>query len=138
MPPAVAKSKNDREEIANETEGARQCDIEFIPFDDKADLTGALTGRLTKIDKADSTGALTGDDYDIMLHCTIGHMRRVDGALPDFNDGTKALDLFAPAGEHRFTTCIFCILCIFCIFMLFSSGIVCARHNQYMGSGTIS
>ena len=121
-PPPLPKSKNDREEIANETEGALQCDIEFIPFDDKADLTGALTG----------------DDYDIMLHCTISHMRRVDGALPDFNDGTKALDFFAPAGEHRYTICIFCISCIFCIFMLFSSGIVCARHNQYMGSGTIS
>ncbi len=63
-PPPLPKSKNDREEIAYETEGARQHDIEFIPFDDNADLTGALTGRLTKIDKADSTGALTGDDYD--------------------------------------------------------------------------
>ncbi len=26
-----------------------------------------------------------GDDYDVMLHCTIGHMRRVDGALQAFN-----------------------------------------------------
>jgi hypothetical protein len=98
LPPAVAK--HDQEEIADETEGAWQHVIEFIPFDDKAvltgafipfdliitirqidkaDLTGALTGRLTKIDKVDSTGALTGDDYDIMLHCTIGNMRRVDG-----------------------------------------------------------
>jgi hypothetical protein len=80
------KSKHDREEIEDETEGARQhhddiikfipsddkADLTgaFIPFDliitigqiDKADLTGALTGRLTKIDKADSTGAFTGDD----------------------------------------------------------------------------
>jgi hypothetical protein len=109
----LPKSKNDQE-IANETEGALQHDIEFLQFDDKADLTGALKGRLTKImiDKADSTGALTGDDYVIMVHCTIGHMRRVDGALPDFNDGTKALDFVAPAGEHRCTICIFCIFYI--------------------------
>ena len=52
---------------------------------------------------------MTGDDYDLMLHCTLGHMRRVDDALPDFEDGAKALNFFAPKGEHRFIFCIFCI-----------------------------
>ncbi len=36
---------------------------------------------------------MTGDDYDLILHCTSGHLRRVDGALPDFDDGEKALNL---------------------------------------------
>ena len=54
---------------------------------------------------------MTGEDYDLMLHCTIGHLRRVDGALPPFADGEKALNLLAPKGEPR------CILCIFCIFL---------------------
>ena len=63
----------------------------------------------------EEVGAMTGDDYDLMLHCTIGHMRRVDGALPDFEDGEKALNFFAPPGEHRCICNIFFILCIFCI-----------------------
>ncbi len=29
---------------------------------------------------------MTGDDYDLLLHCTIGHLLRVDRALPDFNE----------------------------------------------------
>jgi hypothetical protein len=52
-------------------------------------------------------GAMTGDDYDLMLHCTIGHLLRVDGALPDFDDGEKALNLRAPPGEPRYIFCIF-------------------------------
>ncbi len=50
-------------------------------------------------------GAMTGDDYGLMMHCTIGHLRRLDGALPDFDDGEKALNLLAPRRQHR---CIFC------------------------------
>lgn len=46
-------------------------------------------------------GALTGEDYDLMLHFAIGHMRRLDGALPDFDDGEKLLDFFAGIGKHR-------------------------------------
>ena len=61
-------------------------------------------------------GPMTGDDYDLMLHCTIGHMHRVDGALPDFEDGAKAMDLLAPPGVPRYIFCIFCIFCILCIF----------------------
>ena len=37
-------------------------------------------------------GAMTGEDYDLMLHCTIGHLCRVDGALPPFSDGEKDLE----------------------------------------------
>ena len=29
--------------------------------------------------KREAEGAMTGDDYDLMLHCTIGYLRRVDG-----------------------------------------------------------
>ncbi len=38
----------------------------------------------------DSARAMTGADYDLMLHCTIGHMHRVDGSerpQPPFEDG---------------------------------------------------
>jgi hypothetical protein len=31
-------------------------------------------------DDASAPGAMTGEDYSLILHCTIGHMRRVDGA----------------------------------------------------------
>ena len=41
-------------------------------------------------------GALTGIDYEPKLHYhdAIAHMRRADGAQPDFEDETKALDIF--------------------------------------------
>ena len=57
-------------------------------------------------------GAMTGEDYDLMLHCTIGHLRRVDGALPPFSDGEKALELLAPTGVPRYIFCLFCIYVI--------------------------
>ena len=79
-------------------------------------------------------GPMTGDDYDLMLHCTIGHLHRVDGALPDFDDGEKALNLLAPPGEPRY---IFCIFCIFCIFVC-RAGMFCARHSRSMAFGTSS
>ncbi len=59
---------------------------------------------------------MTGVDHCHMPHCTIGHMRCVDGALPDFEDGVKALNVLAPRGEHRLTFCIFYIFYIFYIF----------------------
>ena len=62
---------------------------------------------------------MTGDDYDLMLHCTIGHMHRVDGAEPDFDDGVKTLTLLAPLTQPRCIFCIFVILCIFCIFLTY-------------------
>jgi hypothetical protein len=49
---------------------------------------------------ADKVGAFARD-YDMMLHFAIAHMRRVDGALPPKQDGTKALDLLAPEGQHK-------------------------------------
>ncbi len=58
---------------------------------------------------------MTGDDYDLILHCTIGHLRRVDRALPYFDYVEKALNLLSPSGEPRY---IFCIFCIFCILMI--------------------
>ena len=79
---------------------------------------------------------MTGDDYDLLLHCTIGHLRRVDGALPDFADGEKALDLLAPPGQPRY---IFCIFCIFCILMFSCcADTIFARRRQSMDFGTIS
>jgi hypothetical protein len=66
----------------------------------------------------DSAGAMTGTDYDLMLHCTIGHMHRVNGAKPPFEDGEKTLGAKPPFedGEktltgnrqHRYVFCIFC------------------------------
>ena len=80
-------------------------------------------------------GALTGEDYDLMLHCTIGHLRRVDGALPPFADGEKALNLLAPKGEPRYILCIFCILLLSYVWR---ADTVCALHSRSMGFGTIS
>ena len=45
-------------------------------------------------------GAL-GQDYDILLHFAVAHLRRVDGALQPRPDGTKSLNLLAPEGEHK-------------------------------------
>jgi hypothetical protein len=52
-------------------------------------------------------GAMTGADYDLMLHCTIGHMRRIDGLEPAFDDGEKTMNLLAPRGTPRYIFCIF-------------------------------
>jgi hypothetical protein len=60
---------------------------------------------------------MTGDDYDLMLNCTIGLLHSVNGALPDFEDGEKALSLLAPPGQPRYIFCIFFLLCIFCMFL---------------------
>ena len=54
---------------------------------------------------------MTGVDYDLMLHCTIGHMRRVDGIYMDFDDGEKTMTLIKKGEGLR--RCIFCIFCIF-------------------------
>ena len=54
---------------------------------------------------------MTGVDYDLMLHCTIGHMRRVDGIYMDFDDGEKTMTLIGKGpGLPR---CIFYIFYIF-------------------------
>jgi hypothetical protein len=37
----------------------------------------------------------------ILLHLAIAHMHNVDGALQGKQDGTKSLDLLAPADEHK-------------------------------------
>ena len=87
--------------------------------------------------KREAEGAMTGDDYDLMLHCTNGHLRRVDGALPDFDDGEKALNLLAPPGAPRYIFCIFCIFCIFFI-CLCCADTLCARRSLSMDFGTIS
>ena len=72
-----------------------------------------------------SPGAMTGNDYSLILHCTVGHLRRVDGALPDFADGEKAVNFFAPTPTPMYIFCIFCIFYIFDIFNIFSV----ARHT---------
>jgi hypothetical protein len=55
----------------------------------------------------EAEGAMTGDDFDLILHCTIGHLRRIDRGLPDSDDGKKALNLLAPPGEPTYIFCIF-------------------------------
>ena len=83
-------------------------------------------------------GAMTGEDYDLMLHCTIGHLRRVDGALPPFADGEKAVDLLATKGQPRYILCIFCIYCILMLLYVLCADTVCALRSRSMGFGTIS
>lgn len=51
-------------------------------------------------DYVESKGVLA-ERYDVLLHFAIAHMRRADGALAPHSSGRKALDLLAPAGEHR-------------------------------------
>ena len=80
---------------------------------------------------------MTGDDYDLMLHCTIGHMRRVDGAEPDFDDGVKTLTLLAPLTQPRCIFCIFVILCIFFI-LIRPADMFCTSRSRFMDFGTIS
>ena len=62
------------------------------------------TAKLSAEDNLDHSveklGAM-GHDYDILLHFAVAHMRRVDGALQPRPDGTKPLNLLAPAGEHK-------------------------------------
>ena len=79
---------------------------------------------------------MTGDDYDLMLHCTIGHMHRVDGAKPDFEDGEKTLNLLAPLTQPRCILCIFVILCIFFLLIL-PADMFCASRSRFMDFGTI-
>ena len=79
---------------------------------------------------------MTGEDYDLMLHCTIGPLRRVDGALPAFADGEKALDLLAPKGQPRYILCIFCIYCILMLSYVLRADTVCALRSRSMGFGT--
>jgi hypothetical protein len=67
-------------------------------------------------DGAAAPGAMTGEDYSLVLHCTVRHMRRVDEALPDFEDGEKAVNFFAPPPAPMY---IFYILYIFFIFFIF-------------------
>jgi hypothetical protein len=84
----------------------------------------------------DSSGAMTGEDYDLMLHCTIGHMHHVDGAEQHFEDGAKTLDFFAGNRQHRYVFCMFCLFCAFCIFSAYFVYLTCsvldeqAYHSQ--------
>ncbi len=60
-----------------------------------------------------SPGAMTGNYYSLILHCTVGHLRRVNGALPDFADVEKAANFFAPTPTPMYIFCIFYIFYIF-------------------------
>jgi hypothetical protein len=87
----------------------------------------------TKTDEnASSPGAMTGDDYSLILHCTVGHLR---GALPDFADCEKAVNFFAPPPTPKY---IFYIFYIFDIFDILFLGIQFVRHNQSLDFGIMS
>ncbi len=66
-------------------------------------LLGEISAHLPAVHDPSAIGPFQGVDYDLLLHCTIGHLRRVDGALPEFADGAKALDFFLGKGMHRYT-----------------------------------
>ncbi len=51
-------------------------------------------------DDEESIGTLV-QNYDLMLHYLIGHLRRADGAYLPRPDGSPLLDLFAGPGKHR-------------------------------------
>jgi hypothetical protein len=59
------------------------------------------TKRLAADDEGDEKLGALGHEYDILLHLAIAHMHNVDGALQGKQDGTKSLDLLAPADEHK-------------------------------------
>jgi hypothetical protein len=80
---------------------------------------------------------MTGNEYSLILHCTVGHVRRVDGALPDFDGGEKAVNFFDPPPTPIYTFYIFYIFDIFDIFLFFQ-GIRFVRHNQSLDFGIIS
>ena len=54
-----------------------------------------------EVDHSEENLGALGHDYDIMLHFTLAHMRRVDGALQARPDGTKLLNLLTPAGKYK-------------------------------------
>ncbi len=56
---------------------------------------------------ASAAGSFTGVEYDMLLHFSIAHLCSVDGALPDFPYGAKALDFFRGKGLHRYIFCIY-------------------------------
>jgi hypothetical protein len=64
-------------------------------------------------------------------------MRRVDGALPDFEDGEKTVNFFAPPPTPMY---IFYIFYLFFIFDIFFSlqGIPFVRHSRSLDFGIIS
>jgi hypothetical protein len=72
----------------------------------------------TKKDENDasSPGAMTGYDYSLILHCTVGHLRHIDGALPDLADGEKAVNFFALPPTPMYIFYIFYIFYILYIF----------------------
>ena len=65
-------------------------------------------------------------------------MRRVDGALPDFEDGEKAVNFFAPPPTPMYIFYIFYIFFIFFIFLFFLQGIPFVRHSLFLDFGIIS
>lgn len=61
--------------------------------------------------EGEAVGALV-QNYDLMLHYLIGHMRRADGAYPPRADGTPLFDIFAGSGKHRLFTCASHLSCM--------------------------
>ncbi len=84
------------------------------------------------VDDASAPGAMPGEDYSLILHCTVGHMRRVDGALLDIDDGKKAVNFFAPPPTPTHFT--------YSSYSTYFSlqGIPIVRHSQSLDFGIIS
>ena len=86
----------------------------------------------------ESKGILA-EKYDVLQHFAIAHMRRVDGALPQHSSGSKALDLLAKEGEHRWSLFPLCgvLLNVYDVPVTFA-GTSSVQLNRSMASGFIT
>ena len=82
----------------------------------KSNSAGLL---LTKSGNVLMIGNEVNAKYNIRYHNSDNNKNKLLGrALPNFDDGEKALDLLAPPGEPRCKSGKFILFCILCIFLI--------------------
>jgi hypothetical protein len=82
-------------------------------------VVAATTGQIVdrKTPNPCAIPNVDSNDYSLILHCIVGHMHRVDGALPDLDYGEKAVNFLAPPPTPMYIFYIFYILFILFIFL---------------------
>ena len=86
--------------VSDEAELEEDDEQQTVRRNSKGLLVTASGRPFVKKNEINAKGVLA-ERYDVLLHFAIAHMRRADGALAPHSSGRKALDLLAPAGEHR-------------------------------------
>jgi hypothetical protein len=116
-------------------------DLTYFEYSQFATITFAPTLAKGKYQRPSLRGvrAILGNTNDLMLHCTLGHMRRMHGAQPDLEDGAKALNFFCT--QRRAQVYILHILHILHTVHILVRGslwsvIFCVSHGQFIDFGT--